>query len=98
MKIENSNMLPLSAKPAEAASQIEKKDDLAEVVSVRPKQDRVEMSDSARLLAKARTALGNVEETNSEQILALKSQIASGDYTVQVNELAIKLAAKFKQK
>jgi anti-sigma28 factor (negative regulator of flagellin synthesis) len=98
MKIENNNMLPLSARPAEAANLIEKKDDLTEVTSVRPKQDSVEMSDNARLLAKARTALGNVDETNSEQILALKSQVESGDYTVQVNQLAIKLAARLNQK
>lgn len=98
MKIENTNMLPLSAKPAEAANHIEKKDDLAEVVSVRPKQDSVVMSENARLLAKARTALGNVDETSSDALLTLKSQVESGDYKVQVNELAVKLAARFHKK
>lgn len=93
MKIENNNLLPLSAKPTEAANQIDKKDDHAAVHSVRSGQDRVEMSENARLLAKARTALGNVEETNSDYLLMLKNQISSGDYTVQVSELARKLVA-----
>jgi len=98
MKIENNNILPLSAKPTEAANQVEKKEELNEANSVRSKQDSVEMSDNARLLAKARTALGNVEETNSDRLQTLKSQIASGDYKVLVSQLAIKLAAKFHQK
>jgi flagellar biosynthesis anti-sigma factor FlgM len=98
MKIENSNILPLSVKPTEAANQVDRKDDLTDVSSVRSGQDSVVMSDNARLLAKARAALGNVEDTNSDRLLLLKSQIESGDYKVQVNELAIKLAAKFNQK
>ncbi len=93
MKIENNNMLPLSAKPTEVANPVEKKEDLNETASVRSRQDRVEMSDNARLLAKARTALGNVEDTDSERLLTLKNQIASGDYTVKVSDLARKLLA-----
>jgi flagellar biosynthesis anti-sigma factor FlgM len=93
MKIENTNLLPLSAKPAEAATQIEKKDDHNEAASVRSGQDRVEMSENARLLAKARTALGNVEETNSDLLVTLKNQISSGDYTVRVSDLARRLVA-----
>ena len=93
MKIENNNMLPLSAKPAEVATPVEKKEETNEAASIRSRQDRVEMSDNARLLAKARTALGNVEETDSERLTMLKDQIASGDYTVKVSELARKLLA-----
>ena len=98
MKIENNIMLPLSAKPAEVANPVEKKEDLNEAASVRSGQDRVEMSDNARLLAKARTALGNVEETDSERLVMLKDQIASGDYTIKVSELARKLLATLQPK
>jgi flagellar biosynthesis anti-sigma factor FlgM len=94
MKIENTNLSPLSSKPAESAKRIEKKDSLKDVHSVRAGQDKVEMSEEARLLAKARAALGNVEENNSEKLATLRGQIESGDYTVQVHELARKLAAK----
>jgi flagellar biosynthesis anti-sigma factor FlgM len=98
MKIENSNMLPLSAKPAEAANPIEKKDDPAEVVSSRAKQDSVEMSENARLLAKSRTALGSVQDENAAQIETLKNQIASGDYTVQAMQIARRLLSTLRPK
>jgi flagellar biosynthesis anti-sigma factor FlgM len=94
MKIENTSMSPLSAKPADQAKRVEKKDNLKETKSVRAGQDKVEMSEDARLLAKARAALGNVDDSDTEKLAALKSKIESGDYTVQVTELARKLAAK----
>ena len=65
-----------------------------DVRSVGTRQDKVQMSEEARLLAKARAALGNIEETNTEKLAALRGQIESGDYTVQLNELARKLATK----
>ena len=94
MKIENTSMSPLSSKPTEAAKRVEKKDFLKGTPSVHAGQDKAEMSENARLLAKARTALGNVDETDTERLLALRKQIESGDYTVQVSELARKLVAK----
>lgn len=94
MKIENTNLSPLSSKPTESAKRAEKKNPLKDVRSVGTRQDKVQMSEEARLLAKARAALGNIEETNTEKLAALRGQIESGDYTVQVNELARKLAAK----
>lgn len=94
MKIENTNLSPLSSKPAESAKRIGKKDSLKDVRSVRAGQDKVEMSEEARLLAKARAALSNVDDTNTEKLATLRGQIESGDYTVQVNELARKLTAK----
>ena len=94
MKIENTNMSPLSSKPTESARRVEKKNPLKDVSSVRAGQDKVEMSDDARLLAKSRAALGNVEETDVERLTALRKQIESGDYTLQVNELARKLIAR----
>jgi len=94
MKIENTNLSPLSSRPTESAKRIEKKDALKDVRSVGTGQDKVQMSEEARLLAKARAALGNAEETNTEKLATLRGKIESGDYTVQVNELAFKLVAK----
>jgi flagellar biosynthesis anti-sigma factor FlgM len=95
MKIENNGIPPLTAKPTEAANLVDKKEDLKDVDSVRSGQDTMEMSENARLLAKARAALGNVEDTDSERLALIKRQIESGDYTVQVSDLARKLVAKF---
>ncbi len=95
MKIENTSMSPLSPKPTETSKRVEKKDSVKSTQSVNARQDKAEMSEDARLLAKARAALGNRDEPNAEKLAALRGQIESGDYTVQVHELARKLAAKF---
>ena len=63
--------------------------------SVHAGQDKAEMSENARLLAKARATLGTTDETNSDHLAMLRKQIESGDYTVQVSELARKLVARF---
>ena len=95
MKIENSNLSPLSSKPAESAKRVEKRDLSKNTQSIRSGQDKVEMSEDARLLAKARLALNNLnDETTNEKVNALREKIESGDYTIQVTELARKLAAK----
>ena len=94
MKIENTSLAPLSSKSAESAKRVEKKDALQDAQSIHAGKDKAEMSENARLLAKARAALGNVDETDTERIAALRKQIESGDYTVQVSELARKLVAR----
>lgn len=94
MKIENTGLSPLASQPADPSRRVEKKDALKETKSVRAGQDKVEMSEDARLLAKARTALGNVNDVDDQKLAALRNKIESGDYTVQVTELARKLAAK----
>jgi flagellar biosynthesis anti-sigma factor FlgM len=95
MKIENSGISPLPAKRTETTTKVEKKNDLKDVHAVRGGQDKAEMSENARLLAKARAALGNTDDLNAERLAMLKQQIESGDYTVQVSDLAKKLVAKF---
>ena len=97
MKIENvgNNVQPLSSKPAESAMRVEKKEEHKDFQPVRADQDKAQMSENARLLAKARGALGSVEEINNDRIVTLKDQIANGSYAVQVNELARKLVARY---
>ncbi len=98
MKIENNGISPLSTHRPEATQRVEKKSDSKDVQAARGGQDKAEMSENARLLAKARAALGNVEDVDSERLALLKQQIGSGDYTVQVSELARKLATRLYQK
>jgi flagellar biosynthesis anti-sigma factor FlgM len=95
MKIENNGISPLSANRTEATKRVEKKKDLKGAGVVRGGQDKAEMSERARLLAKARVELGNTEDANAERLVTLKQQIESGDYTVQVSDLARKLVANF---
>ncbi len=98
MKIENNGLSPLSTKRPEAAPRVEKKEDQKDIRSVHGGQDKAEMSENARLLSKARVALGNVEDLNADRMTVLKQQIGSGDYSVQVGDLARKLVAKFSPK
>ncbi len=98
MKIENNGISPLAPKITDAAQRVEKKDDRKDVQAARGGQDKAEMSENARLLAKARAALGNVEETETDRLAMLKKQIENGDYTVQVSELARKLVSRLYQK
>ena len=97
MKIENNGIQPLPTERSEATRRVDGKNASKDVHAVHGKQDKAEMSENARLLAKARVALGNVEDHNAERLevlRSLRSQVESGDYTVQVSELARKLAAK----
>lgn len=94
MKIENNGIHPLAANRTEAANRIEKKKGLKNASVVVAGGDKAEMSENARLLAKARLSLDHVEERDAERLALLKQQIESGDYTVQVGELARKLVSK----
>ena len=95
MKIENSGISPLTSKPTDASTRVDKKDERKNVQTVRSSQDKAEMSDNARVLAKARVALSNVSETNTDRIARIKNQIASGEYSIQVTDIARKLVARF---
>ena len=94
MKIEPTGLQPLSTKKTENALPVEKREELSETGTVRAGKDKVEMSENARLLAKARATLSDTESADAERIALLKQQVESGDYTIQVGELARKLLAK----
>jgi flagellar biosynthesis anti-sigma factor FlgM len=94
MKIENTGLQPLSTKQTQNTDAIERKGEPNETTSVRAKQDKVEMSKNARLLAKAHAALSNTENTESERVALLKQKIESGNYTIKFGDLAQKLMEK----
>jgi flagellar biosynthesis anti-sigma factor FlgM len=98
MKIENNGISPLTTKPADLNSRVDKKDNRKGVQVVSAGQDKAEMSGNARLLSKARVALGNVDDTDTDRIASLKRQIESGSYVIQMNELAGKLVARLNPK
>jgi len=96
MKIEPTGIQPLAPKPTEKAASVEKREDASESESTtRAGADKIEMSKNARLLAKARAALDSSESANAEKVALLKQQVESGDYTVQVSDIARKLLGRF---
>jgi len=95
MKIENNGLTPLAPKNTNATSRLDKKYNSGETQSVSGGRDKAEVSGNARLLAKARVALDATDQGESEQVSHLRTQVQSGDYTVQVEDVARKLAGKF---
>jgi flagellar biosynthesis anti-sigma factor FlgM len=94
MKIDNNVLNQLQASKAEAAQQAEKQQKQVEKGTPAPKKDTLEVSENARLLAKASAALNGVEESRSQKVNDLKELVNSGDYKVPHEELAKRIASK----
>lgn len=93
MKIDNSYTSPLQSQKSENTQAVEKNQRQNENVtqSQAPNRDRLELSDKARLLSKARMALDEAPEVNSTKVEELKESIRQGNYQVNYDELAKKM-------
>lgn len=94
MKIENNGLNPISPKRTEAAQGIDRKDTRSEAGAINSGKDRAELSENARLLAKARASLEELSEVERERVERLREQIDSGTYTVPVEDLAKRLVSR----
>ncbi|GIV64391.1 MAG: flagellar biosynthesis anti-sigma factor FlgM [Chloroflexota bacterium] len=93
MKIENNGINPLAPQGADPTQRADRKT-LHEVSSFAQQRDRVALSADARLLAKARAAADSAPELENERLNQIRQRIESGDYTIQVEEIARKLATR----
>ena len=93
MKIENNILNQLQASKAEPAQQAEKQQKQVEKGIHAPKKDTLEVSENARLLAKASAALNGVEESRSQKVNDLKELVNNGEYKVPHEELAKRIAS-----
>ena len=95
MKIENSGISGLTPKQTDATQKVEKKTVSAEgnVSSVNQTRDKAELSNNARILSKARQSLDSNDGIESERVSRLRNEVASGDYKIQVEEVAKRLMA-----
>jgi flagellar biosynthesis anti-sigma factor FlgM len=94
MKIDNNVLNQLQASKAEATQQAEKQQKQVEKSVPAPKKDTLEVSENARLLAKASAALNGVEESRSQKVNDLKELVNNGEYKVPHEELAKRIASK----
>ncbi len=96
MKIENNNIGNTSLNKAESSHQIEKQNANSSVdnISSLHQKDKAELSDQARLMSKARTALDEASEVDQEKIDNIKQKIQNGDYHVPIDKLADSLMSK----
>jgi flagellar biosynthesis anti-sigma factor FlgM len=93
MKIENNGINPLAPQGPDPAQRADRKT-VNEVNSLVQRRDSVALSADARLLAKARAAADSAPELENERLAQIRQRIESGDYTVQVEEIARKLASR----
>ncbi|PKO15760.1 MAG: flagellar biosynthesis anti-sigma factor FlgM [Chloroflexi bacterium HGW-Chloroflexi-10] len=96
MKIENNSINPLSSKKTEETRSVEQTHSRPDAKRVDRSRDKMEISESARLLAKARVALSEMSETETAKLDELQRSIKSGNYSVPVEELAQKMMRFFK--
>ncbi len=99
MKIENNGISPLTPKStdaaqrAEAAQHLERNSASRSVSHVSQGHDKAELSEKARLLSKARAVESN-DAIRNERLEVIRQQVESGDYAVQVEEIARRLMAR----
>lgn len=96
MKIDSNGLNPIAPKKTEGAQAADKKPatrESARTSSIQGK-DRAELSESARLLAKARVSFDELNEEESARLETLKKQIEDGTYSVPVEDLARRMLAR----
>jgi flagellar biosynthesis anti-sigma factor FlgM len=94
MKIENNNINPLSTNKTETSQSIEKRNRSVESVATSQGKDKAELSDKARILAKARTALNNTSDINTERVSQLQNLVNEGRYQIPFADLANRLLGR----
>jgi len=96
MKIENNSIHSLTSQKAQATPPAERNTHAAEHTTTSQGKDRAELSDQARMLAKARNALHETPDVRNERIERLREQLLSGTYAVPYDELARRLLQRLK--
>jgi flagellar biosynthesis anti-sigma factor FlgM len=86
--IENNPISSYSTKPAEQLQSAEMKAHTTSSQSVEKDHDKVELSNEAKLLSKASSALDNSSEVRNEKVEEITKQVQDGIYQVPVNKLA----------
>jgi len=93
--IENNPISSISPKSADDIQPADKKMRLADQQPLEKKQDKVELSDKAKLLSKATSALNNSSMIEDERIAQITQQVQEGTYQVPVSILADILIERF---
>jgi anti-sigma28 factor (negative regulator of flagellin synthesis) len=78
----------LTSKSADDVQMTEKKTNAVEKQSLEKTSDKAEVSEGARLLAKATAALNEQTDIQNEEVQQITQQVQDGIYEVPVNKLA----------
>lgn len=91
MKIENNSIHSLASSRAPNTPPTGHNSHSNEMASASTARDRAELSEQARILAKARGALNEASAVRNERIEQLRQQIEEGTYTIPLEALANQL-------
>jgi flagellar biosynthesis anti-sigma factor FlgM len=99
MKIDSLSPNPLSSNPSEGAGQVKNSGhaDQGSRVQGAGASDRADLSDRARLLAKARTSFQNTPDINQEKVADVKKRVDSGTYSIPTDQLVRRLLHRLNQ-
>jgi flagellar biosynthesis anti-sigma factor FlgM len=86
--IENNPISSLSTTPADQLKPAEKKAHSIEQQSLEKGRDKVVLSNEAKLLSKATTALNDSPDLKSDKVERVTQQVQDGTYQVPVSKLA----------
>jgi len=86
--IENNPISSLSSTPAEQLQPAEKKTHSVDQQSLEKERDKVELSDAAKLLSKATSALNVSSMVETDKVERVTQQVQDGTYQVPVSKLA----------
>ena len=98
MKIDSLSPNPLSTNQPEGAGSVKKSDHADQTARTHAAAtDRAELSERARLMGKARTALQNTPDVNQDKVNSVKQRVDNGTYQVPADELARRLLHRVNQ-
>ena len=86
--IEDNPISSLSSTPADQLQPADKKPHPIEHQSLEKEHDKVELSDKAKLLSKAASALNDSPDIKSDKVERVTQQVQDGTYQVPVSKLA----------
>ncbi|KPL84127.1 hypothetical protein SE15_02830 [Thermanaerothrix daxensis] len=96
MKIENNSIHSLASSRAQNTSAAGHTAHSNEATPPSTTRDRAELSEQARMLAKARNALNEAPAVRNERIEQLRQQIEDGTYKIPLEALANQLLKRLK--
>ena len=92
--IENNPISSMSTKSTDQLQSVEKKTRPVETQQVEKNRDKAEVSENAKLLAKAASALNDSSPVENSRVQEITKQVQEGTYTVPVSKLASVLAER----
>ncbi len=94
MKVENNYINPLSTNKADGSLPVKNQSRSTEPAASGVEKDRADLSEQARVLGKARTALDETPQVDQQRVEEIQQRYQSGEYKINFEELARRLLTR----